>query len=160
MRTHILCVGRLKDGAERSIVERYLQRFGQVASKLGFDPASVIELSESKAKTAGERKAAEAGELKKKIPSDARIFSLNEQGQTLSSRDFAKRLGAMRDDGSRHLCLVIGGPDGLDAEFQTEAALQLSFGRMTMPHGLVRAVLAEQLYRAATILAGHPYHRD
>jgi 23S rRNA (pseudouridine1915-N3)-methyltransferase len=160
MKLRILCVGRLRDDAERIIVDRYVQRFGQLGPALGFAPPAITELSESKAKSAAARKAAEASELRKKIPADAKIIMLSERGQTLLSRDFANRLGAMRDDGVRHLCLVIGGPDGLDQEFAGQAALQLSFGRMTLPHGLVRAVLAEQLYRAATILAGHPYHRD
>lgn len=160
MKVLILCVGRLKHDAERTIVDRYLLRFGQIGPSLGYNSTAVVELAESKAKTAAERKASEAAELRKKIPPDAKIVILDERGKILSSSDFASQLSDLRDNGVRHLCLIIGGPDGLDAGFAREAVLTVSFGRMTLPHGLIRAVLAEQLYRAATILAGHPYHRE
>lgn len=87
------------------------------------------------------------------------MIALDERGQAMTSAEFATLLAGWRDSGTRHLNIVIGGPDGLDAEFTRAAALTLSLGRMTLPHGLARAVLAEQLYRAASILAGHPYHR-
>ncbi|WP_088348288.1 MULTISPECIES: 23S rRNA (pseudouridine(1915)-N(3))-methyltransferase RlmH [Rhodomicrobium] len=159
MKLHILCVGRLKEDAERGIVERYLQRFQQTGAPLGFGGVAITELIESKARSAPERKAAEAAELRKKIPEGARIVALDERGKTLGSAEFAQFLASARDNGIRNLCLIIGGPDGLAPDLAAEAALTLSFGRMTLPHGLARAVLAEQLYRAASILAGHPYHR-
>ena len=160
MKIVILCVGRLKDDAERAIVQRYVQRVVQIGPPLGLTGISTMELPESRARTAPERKAAEAAELRKKIPAGASHAVLDERGKCVSSAEFASWLGAMRDGGQRELCLVIGGPDGLDPGFAQSASLNLSFGRMTLPHGLVRAVLVEQIYRAATILAGHPYHRE
>ena len=159
MRVQLLCVGRLKEEAERAIVDRYLQRFRQIAGPLGFGVVSVSELVESRARTAGERKAAEAAELRRRMPAAARLVALDENGKTIGSADFARFLAEMRDGGVRDVAFIIGGPDGLDKTLVAEAALTLSFGRMTLPHGLARAVFAEQLYRAATILSGHPYHR-
>jgi 23S rRNA (pseudouridine1915-N3)-methyltransferase len=159
MKLHVLCVGRLKEEAERAIVERYLQRFQQSGAPLGLGGVALTELIESKARSGPERKAAEAAELRRKIPDGAMVIALDERGKTLGSAEFAQAIGDWRDSGVRHLCLIIGGPDGLAPDLAAQAALTLSFGRMTLPHGLVRAVLAEQLYRAASILAGHPYHR-
>lgn len=160
MKLLILCVGRLKDEAERAIVDRYLQRFRQIGAPLGFTEISLTELPESKSRTASERKASEAAELRKKIPDGAAVVGLDEHGETLSSKKFAQRLGDARDNGVRQICFIIGGPDGLDPALKLDGIQTVSFGRMTLPHGLVRAVLAEQIYRAATILAGHPYHRE
>jgi 23S rRNA (pseudouridine1915-N3)-methyltransferase len=160
MKLTILCVGRLKDDAEAAIVERYIQRLSQIGAQLGFGPATVIDLPESRARTPAERKAAEIEALRKRIPAGAQIFALDEHGRTLSSAEFSAKLREVRDFGLKNLCFIIGGPDGLDPDFVREADLTISFGRMTLPHGLVRAVLAEQLYRAATIIAGHPYHRE
>jgi len=159
MKIDLLCIGRLKDEPERLIVARYLERFQQFAAPLGFAPPVMTELTESRAKSPKERKTAEAAELRKKLKDGARIIALDERGQAVTSAEFATLLAGWRDDGVRHLNIVIGGPDGLDAEFARAAALTLSLGRMTLPHGLARAVFAEQLYRAASILAGHPYHR-
>ena len=160
MKVHILCVGRLKDEAERAIVVRYVERFDQIGASQGIGPVAIIELPESKARSAVQRKQAEATELRKKTPAGAQLIALHERGKTVSSQEFAELVGTARDGGIRHLCLLIGGPDGLDPDLAKDASLMLSFGRMTLPHGLVRAVLAEQLYRAGTILAGHPYHRE
>lgn len=159
MKIDLLCVGRLKDEPERLIVARYLERFQQFAAPLGFAVPTVTELTESRAKSAKERKAAEAAELRKRLKDAARVIALDEHGQMLSSAEFATLLASWRDAGVRHLNIVIGGPDGLDPEFARAAALTLSLGRMTLPHGLARAVFTEQLYRAASILARHPYHR-
>jgi 23S rRNA (pseudouridine1915-N3)-methyltransferase len=159
MKIDLICVGRLKDEPERLIVARYLERFQQFGAALGFAPPVVTELPESRAKSAQERKTAEAGELRKRFKDGSRVIALDENGGTLGSAEFASVLARWRDDGARYVHIVIGGPDGLDAGLARSAALMLSLGRMTLPHGLARAVLAEQLYRAASILAGHPYHR-
>jgi 23S rRNA (pseudouridine1915-N3)-methyltransferase len=159
MKIDIICIGRLKDEAERDIVDRYIQRFAPVGVPLGFGPISMAEIAESRARTVKERMAAEAGELIRKIPADSRIIACDETGKALESQAFAFHLARLRDDGVRGLAIVIGGPDGLDPSVRQRAGLVLAFGCMTLPHGLARAVLAEQLYRAATILAGHPYHR-
>ena len=160
MKFTVLCVGRLKEDAEGQIFGRYLERLAQIGGHHGLGPAALIELPESRARTAPERKAAEAEALGKRIPAGSDIFVLDERGRTLSSAEFSEKIRDARDGGLKNLCLVIGGPDGLDSGFVREAGLAISFGRMTLPHGLVRAVLAEQLYRAVTILAGHPYHRE
>ena len=160
MKIVVLCIGRLKEDAERAIVERYAQRIAQLGPQLGLTPFTIADLPESKARSAAERKAAESTELRKKMPAAAAHVALDERGKTLTSAAFAEWLGSMRDNGQRELCLLIGGPDGLDPALVQSASLALSFGRMSMPHGLVRAILAEQIYRAATILAGHPYHRE
>jgi 23S rRNA (pseudouridine1915-N3)-methyltransferase len=159
MKIDLLCVGRLKDEPERLIVARYLERFQQFGAALGFAAPVMTELTESRAKSPKERKLAEAAELRKRLKDGAKVIALDERGQPITSADFAALLGRWRDGGTRYLNIVIGGPDGLDPEFARAAALNLSLGRMTLPHGLARAVLAEQLYRAASILAGHPYHR-
>lgn len=156
----LICVGRLKEEAERAIVARYLERFRGIGAGLGFAPPEIIELSESRAANATQRKSAESSEITKKIPPNARIFALDEHGKSIGSEDFARLLAEYRDESVRNLMFVIGGPDGLDPAFSKAAQLKLSLGRFTFPHGLARAILAEQLYRAATILAGHPYHRE
>lgn len=160
MKLTILCIGRLKEDAETAIFGRYLERLAQMGGQYGLGPATLIELPESRAKTARERKAGEAAALQKRVPADSEILVLDERGRTLSSAEFSEKIRNARDGGLKNLCFVIGGPDGLDPDFVRRADLAVSFGRMTLPHGLVRAVLAEQLYRAATIIAGHPYHRE
>lgn len=160
MKITIICVGRLKEDAEREIFERYLERLLQIGRQYGLGPTALIELPESRAKTTRERKAEEAEALGKRIPANSEIFTLDERGRTLSSTEFSEKLKAARDCGLKNLCFVVGGPDGLDPDLVCKADMAISFGRMTLPHGLVRAVLAEQIYRAATIIAGHPYHRE
>lgn len=159
MRLALLCVGKLKEEAERQIVARYLERFRQTGAPLGFAAPQMVELPESRAAAAKDRKAAEAAELCRRMAPEAHVIALDERGAALTSLDFAQKLAAWRDDGLRDLAIIVGGPDGLDPDFVKSARLVLSLGRLTLPHGLARAVLAEQLYRAATILAGHPYHR-
>jgi 23S rRNA (pseudouridine1915-N3)-methyltransferase len=106
-----------------------------------------------------ERRRDEAVRLRAQIPKGAALIALDERGKNIASADLAQKIGDMRDGGRRNLAFAIGGPDGLDAAFRGEADLALSFGLLTWPHQLVRVMLAEQLYRIATILAGHPYHR-
>ena len=160
MKFVILCIGRLKGQEEQSLVTRYLERLAQIGGQQGFAAPELVELSESRARTPEQRKKEEAIELRKKIPAGGAVYALDERGRTLSSLEFSNSIKTARDSGIRHLSLVIGGPDGLDQDFSRNASLTLSFGRMTLPHGLVRVVLAEQLYRAVTIMAGHPYHRE
>src|SRR5882672_1561280 len=135
MKIDLLCVGRLKDEQERAIVARYLERFQQFAAPLGFAAPVMTELTESRANSAKERKAAEAAELRKRLRDGGRVIALDERGQAMSSAQFAALLSRWRDDGVRHLAIVVGGPDGLDAEFTSTASLALSLGRMTLPHG-------------------------
>jgi 23S rRNA (pseudouridine1915-N3)-methyltransferase len=158
MRLLIAAVGKLKQGPERELIRHYLGRAEAAGRKLHLSPLAVVELPESKAATAKARKAAEGEALLAKIPSSHRLIALDPSGEVLSSEAFAQRLAKLRDGGAEGVAFVIGGADGLSPELLAKAKA-ISLGAMTLPHGLARIVLAEQLYRAATILGGHPYHR-
>jgi len=149
----------MKSGPERELADRYFDRFAKIGPSLGLEFAGVDELPESRYATADLRKRDEADRLLGRMPVGATLIILDERGKNLSSDDFAARLGTLRDGGARDLALVVGGPDGHDPTIRDKASLVLSFGAQTWPHQMVRFMLAEQLYRAATILAGHPYHR-
>ena len=159
MRLLIAAVGKLKQGAERDLFAHYLGRAEAAGRKLHLSPLTLIELAESKAATAAARKDAEAQALRVKIPSSHSLVCLDPRGEPLSSEGFAKLLAKFRDGGSEGVAFLIGGADGLGTAALDRAAKRLSLGPMTLPHGLARIVLVEQIYRAATILAGHPYHR-
>lgn len=156
MRIHIAAVGRLRDGPERDLVDDYLTRLDRTGRALGLTSGGVIEVEDRK----GGGPEAEARLLRSAMPDGARFWAMDERGKTLGSPDFAAALARARDAGQRDLCLVIGGADGIDLALRAEADMVLSFGPMVWPHMLARAMLAEQLYRAATILAGTPYHRS
>jgi 23S rRNA (pseudouridine1915-N3)-methyltransferase len=158
MRLIVAAVGRLKD-AERDLCERYAKRFDGTGRALGLGPLTISEISESRAASAEARKADEAARLLKAASAATAHVGLDEHGKTLSSDAFARWIASMRDDGCKGLGFLIGGPDGHGEDALRSAAMRLSLGPMTLPHGVARAVLIEQLYRAATILSGHPYHR-
>lgn len=160
MRIAIHAVGRMKAGPEKELADRYFDRFAKAGPAVGLDWAGVSETPESRAGGAVERKREEAARLDKVMADGAALVLLDERGRSLGSEDFAAWLGARRDSGQRDLVIAIGGPDGHAAELAGKAALVLSFGALTWPHQLARVMLAEQLYRAATIEAGHPYHRS
>ncbi len=155
MRLHICAVGRLRAGPERALVDDYLTRLDRTGRALGLGPASEHEVEDRK----GGGMAAEAELLRKAVPAGARLALLDERGKTLSSPEFARLLARWRDDGAQDTAFVIGGADGIDPALRAEADIALSFGPMVWPHMLARVMLAEQLYRAASILAGAPYHR-
>jgi 23S rRNA (pseudouridine1915-N3)-methyltransferase len=158
MRLIIAAVGRLKD-AERELYERYAKRFDATGRALKLGPLDLCEINESRAGTPQLRKADEAERLLKAAGSaDVRLV-LDEAGNALSSQDLANLLATQRDGGNSALSVLIGGPDGHGDAALKGATLRVSLGAMTLPHGLARIVLTEQLYRAATILSGHPYHR-
>jgi 23S rRNA (pseudouridine1915-N3)-methyltransferase len=159
VRLIIAAVGRLKSGAERELEARYLERARAMGRGLGLSPLDLAELSESAARRPEARIAEEAGRLLAALPGEALVVALDERGKSLTSPDFAGHVGRARDGGRGTLAFVIGGPDGLAPELRARADLVLSFGALTWPHQLVRVLLAEQVYRAMTILAGHPYHR-
>ena len=159
MRLLIAAVGKLKQGPERELFAHYLDRAEALGRKLGLSPLTVIEVPESKAGAASVRRAAEGQALLAKVPRDYKIICLDGTGDALSSESFAQSLARFRDAGTEGLAFLLGGADGLGREALAKANQVLSLGAMTLPHGLARIVLAEQLYRAATILAGHPYHR-
>jgi 23S rRNA (pseudouridine1915-N3)-methyltransferase len=159
MRLVIAAVGKLKDGAERDLVARYRERFEGLGRKLGLAPVVWHEIPESRAQDVARRREDEASALLKLARDADYLVALDERGKALTSDAFAKTLAKVRDSGTKTAAIIVGGPDGLADGVRKSAALQLSLGAMTLPHGLARVVLAEQLYRAATILAGHPYHR-
>ena len=159
MRLLIAAVGKLKQGPERELLTHYFARIEALSRKLGLGPLSLIEIPESRAGSPTVRCRDEAKALLAKLPPSYRQICLDKAGEQLSSEGFAERLAKFRDGGVDGLAFVIGGADGLGGEVLAKADLRLSLGAMTLPHGLARIVLAEQLYRAETILAGHPYHR-
>jgi 23S rRNA (pseudouridine1915-N3)-methyltransferase len=159
MKLLLLAIGRLKAGPERELVARYSERCVAGGRKIGFTGFEMREIDESRARRPEDRKAEEAAALAAVIPQGAQKICLDERGKTMTSEEFSRRLGDWRDAGAPACALVIGGPDGLDPAFRDKADLTLAFGAMTWPHQIVRALAAEQLFRALTILSGHPYHR-
>ena len=159
MRVVIAAVGRLKDGPERVLFEKYRDRFAAAGRRLGFFPVECGEAPESQAARVDKSRTDEAAALRRLTRDAETVIALHEAGKACTSAGFAQLLGNIRDGGSKGLAFTIGGPDGLAADILAEAHHKLSFGAITLPHQLARIVLAEQLYRAATILAGHPYHR-
>jgi 23S rRNA (pseudouridine1915-N3)-methyltransferase len=160
LRVGVVAVGRMKQGPERELVARYLDRAIASGKSLGLSGFAVTELNESRAGSAAARKTEEAKAIRAGLPESTITVALDERGKTLGSDDFAKRLARWRDDGKQAVAFLIGGADGLDPTLTTSADLTLSFSPLTWPHQLVRIMLAEQLYRATTILSGHPYHRE
>jgi len=159
MRLSIHAIGRMKQGPERELVARYLDRATASGKPLALTGFDVHEPSESRAGSAAARKAEEAKALLAGVATGAVVVALDERGRSISSEAFAATLARWRDDGRAAAAFVIGGADGLDPSFVAAADLVLSFSPLTWPHQLVRIMLAEQLYRATTILSGHPYHR-
>ncbi len=157
MKISILAVGRLKSGAEQTQFNRYFDLFNASARNLRMPPMTVFEIGEGRSDSVSERKEVEAEELLKKV-GGSRLVALDEQGQSLTSYEFTAMMSRLRDE-ALDVAFAIGGPDGHGDALRSAAHFQLSLGRMTLPHGLVRIVLAEQLYRALTIMQGHPYHR-
>jgi 23S rRNA (pseudouridine1915-N3)-methyltransferase len=155
MRLHLCAVGRLRSGPERALIDDYVQRFDRTGRALGLGPLTEHEVEDKK----GGGMASEAPLLARAVPDGAVLAVLDERGQVMSSPDFAAQLARWRDTGRQDVAFVIGGADGIDPFLRGRADFALSFGRMVWPHMLVRVMLAEQLYRAAGILAGSPYHR-
>lgn len=160
MRLTIAAVGRMKAGPERDLAERYLARLAKAGSGLGLDYAGLAEYAESRAASADERRRDEAARLTAPLSDKAALVLLEEGGRALSSEGFAAELARLRDEGLRDLAFLLGGPDGLDSGLRPRARAILSLGPMTWPHQIARILLAEQIYRATTILSGHPYHRS
>jgi len=159
MRLVVAAVGRLKAGPERDLTDRYRKRADQLGRRIGFRETEVIELRESRAQEAGRRMIEEAAAHSQLIPDKAALIILDERGKSLGSAALATQLGHWRDDGRPAAVFALGGDDGLAPALRDRATLTLAFGAATWPHPLVRAMLLEQIYRAMTILAGHPYHR-
>lgn len=159
MRVLVLAVGRMKS-VESELAARYQKRAAQAGRNIGLRSIEVIEIKESRAPEAERRKLEESIALANVIPEGATLVLLDERGESLGSGAFAERLAQWRDGGQPAVCFVIGGADGLSENLRNRTRTTLSFGNATWPHQLVRIMLLEQLYRAVTILSGHPYHRE
>ena len=155
MKISISAIGRLRNSPEKELIDDYLSRFSKLSKPFGLSLNSITEIEDKK----GGGPMSEAKLLMKSFQRNSKIIALDERGLVLSSLDFTKCLSAWASDGVEYWHLVIGGADGLDKSLLDKANLQISFGKMVWPHMLARVMLAEQLYRSATILTGHPYHR-
>lgn len=158
MRIIVAAIGRMK-GPEAELAERYLKRAMQSGRALGWKAVEVVEIRESKADEAMKRMMEESIALANIIPSGAAVVLLDEKGEPLGSQAFATELATWRENNKPAAVFIIGGADGLAASLRDKADLRLSFGKATWPHQMVRIMLLEQIYRATTILSGHPYHR-
>jgi 23S rRNA (pseudouridine1915-N3)-methyltransferase len=159
VRLLIAAVGRLKQGPERELFAHYVGRAAAAGRKLALSPLDVIEIAEARGATPQARMEAEAELLLAKRPSSYKLICLDRSGTQLGSEGFAQTLAKFRDGGAQGLAFFVGGADGLGLTASSKADFVLSLSAMTLPHGLARIGLAEQIYRAITILAGHPYHR-
>jgi len=153
MKIAVIAVGRLKDKSVAALTRSYDDRL-PAAAKLTW-----IEVAGEQGNDPARARAREADSLRARIPERAAVIALSEQGREMNSREFAKFIASVRDSG-RDLAFLIGGADGLDSALLKRADITLSLSRLTFPHELVRAILAEQIYRAFSILRGDPYHRD
>ncbi|MCB1507839.1 MAG: 23S rRNA (pseudouridine(1915)-N(3))-methyltransferase RlmH [Hyphomicrobiaceae bacterium] len=158
MQIGIVAIGRVKAGAEKGLCERYLERAAASGRALGLGPVSVREIGESRAGSAAARKREEAAALLAGVGEDDLVIALDERGEQISSEGFSGLLDRARETRKRAV-FIIGGADGLDAAVRKRADHTLAFGAITLPHQIARAILLEQIYRAMTILSGHPYHR-
>jgi 23S rRNA (pseudouridine1915-N3)-methyltransferase len=159
MRLVVIAIGRLKQGPERELADRYRGRFDDIGRKLGFRGFDVHEIPESRARDAEQRIREEAAAILALAPEGAVLVALDEKGKNIDSAAFADHLGSWRDESVTSTVFAVGGADGLSPELRRKARLSVAFGAATWPHQIVRVMLLEQIYRAATILAGHPYHR-
>jgi 23S rRNA (pseudouridine1915-N3)-methyltransferase len=159
MRLIVAAIGRLKAGPERELAERFRDRVAKAGRAVGLRDIEIVEIRESKAADAARRVLEESIALANIVPERAVVVALDETGENLASGSFTGMLRSWRDAGRPAAVFCIGGADGLGEDVRRRADLKLAFGAATWPHQLVRIMLLEQLYRAVTILAGHPYHR-
>lgn len=159
MRLIIAAVGRLKQGPERELAETYRKRVQATGRPLGLRDIEIVEIRESRAQDAERRRVEESIAIATVIPEQSIVVILDERGENLGSAALAALLQEWRAEDRPAACFIIGGADGLATSLRERAKLKLAFGAATWPHQLVRIMLLEQLYRATSILAGHPYHR-
>jgi 23S rRNA (pseudouridine1915-N3)-methyltransferase len=160
MRIIVAAIGRLKRGPETELSARYAKRAAQTGRSLGLREVEIIEIRESRAAEPDKRMIEESIALANVIPAGSAVILLDSRGESLDSPTLASRLAEWRSEDRPAAIFVIGGPDGLAANLAQQADLRLAFGAATWPHQMVRVMLLEQLYRATTILTGHPYHRS
>ena len=159
MRLWIYAIGHMRGTPEGMLVDDFCDRARKLGRNMGFSAVAVEELAVSKQRDVNARMKDEAERLCTRLPQGAHIVLLDARGKGMTSEDFAEMLGSLRDVGTKDIAFVIGGPDGLAPLPGIKSGRSLAFGPQTWPHLLARALLAEQVYRALTILAGHPYHR-
>jgi 23S rRNA (pseudouridine1915-N3)-methyltransferase len=159
LRLSVLAIGHARGTSEGALCDEFLDRAIKMGRNMGFTSVVVEELAVGKARDVATRMTDEASRLAAKLPDGAHIMLLDARGKGMTSEDFAETMGSLRDVGTKDLAFVIGGPDGLAPLPGKKASRSLAFGPQTWPHLLARALLLEQVYRAMTILAGHPYHR-
>ena len=159
MRLALIGVGRLKSGPERELFDRYFKRLADLARSQGISGVDLREVEEGRARRPEDRQAEEARAILAVAPKGAWLALLDERGAAMTSAQWAAEIGKAREAAAPAYAVVIGGPDGLDPALRAQARTILAFGAMTWPHQLVRVMAAEQLYRALSILGGHPYHR-
>ena len=155
MKIHLCVVGKLRNGPEKNLIDDYLNRFEKIGRSYGLGPVSINEVEDKK----NGGMSNEAILLQRIIPKGAVIIALDERGEVVSSPNFSEKLITYVNNNVSDLAIIIGGADGIDSKLREKANFNISFGKMVWPHALVRVMIAEQLYRAASILAGSPYHR-
>jgi 23S rRNA (pseudouridine1915-N3)-methyltransferase len=159
MRLIVAAIGRLKAGPERELAERFRDRVAKAGRAVGLRDIEIVEIRESKAAETARRVLEESIALANIVPERAVLVALDETGENLDSGSFTGTLRGWRDAGRPAAVFCIGGADGLGEDVRRRAELKLAFGAATWPHQLVRIMLLEQIYRAVSILSGHPYHR-
>jgi 23S rRNA (pseudouridine1915-N3)-methyltransferase len=159
VRLLVLAVGYARGTSEGALTDDFVTRAKNMGRRLGIPDVAVEEVAVSKARETPRRMQDEAERLAARVPDGAQVVLLDAKGKGMTSEDFAEMIGALRDAGTKNLVFVIGGPDGLGTLPKIRPGRSLAFGPQTWPHLMVRAMIAEQMYRALTILAGHPYHR-
>lgn len=159
MRLTVAAVGRLKDGPEQELAERYRKRAEQLGRRIGLREVEIVQVRESRAQEIAKRMVEESIAIANMIPEKAAVILMDERGDSLDSASLARQIAQWRDNGRPAAVFIIGGDDGLAPALRERATLRLAFGAATWPHQMVRGMLLEQIYRAITILAGHPYHR-
>ncbi|MEM9331031.1 MAG: 23S rRNA (pseudouridine(1915)-N(3))-methyltransferase RlmH [Pseudomonadota bacterium] len=160
MRLEVLAVGRLKTGPESELYDRFCERIVKSGKQLHLTGPHLTEIPEGKGSNVALRKQEESRQLLAKVEAGSKIILLDERGKDLTSQGFAELIRAQQEDGVRSLAFAIGGADGHGDDLKAQADRSIRFGSMTWPHQLVRIMLVEQIYRAITILSGHPYHRE
>ena len=159
MRVVVIAVGRLKQGPERELAEAYRKRAQAIGRPFGLQAVEIVEIRESRADDVERRRVEESIAIANVVPERSIMVVLDGRGESLDSARLAALLREWRAEDRPAVCFIIGGADGLAASLYENAKLRLAFGTATWPHQLVRIMLLEQIYRAGTILAGHPYHR-
>src|SRR3954466_3519122 len=160
MRIVVAAVGRLKQGPEREMAERYRKRAADTGRQAGISAVDVIEIRESRAGDSDRRMLEESIAMANVIPDQAAAVILDPRGESISSAAFAGRLQGWRSENAPAVAFIVGGHDGLAPSLREKSSLAIAFGPATWPHQLARIMLLEQIYRALTILTGHPYHRS